>query len=821
MKRLLRVFLFLFLAAMVGGLCLLLDSRQWTKLPFGSFFSPQEGFWQNAEAVSKKYEGDFQFPDLQGSAEVYMDERQVPHIFAEQEADAFFIQGYLHARFRLFQMETQTLMAAGRLSEIAGPVALDRDREFRRLGMVYAAEKSLQEMEADPQTKMAADAYTNGVNAYIRSLTKSSLPIEYKLLGTYPEQWTNLKSALFLKLMCYDLAGREQDFELTKARAFFPKEQFEQLFPEVQDSLDPVIPLETTFKEPKQRPEAPEGVEETYLSFNQLLSPTPVSEKPDPDNGSNNWAVSGTKTASGYPILCNDPHLGLNLPSLWYEMQLSVPGYNVYGVSFPGTPGMMIGFNDHCAFGFTNIGRDVRDYFEITRQAPGSQTYLFNNQWINGEQRIERYRIKGAPDQYDTVLYTRLGPVQYDHRFAGKQQRGGGKSYAVSWMAHQPSNELKFFMQLNRARDYMDYQRALRHLKTPGQNCLFACKDGDIAIRPQGLYPAKWTWQGDFVMPGQDSSYAWQGFIPNDEIPDQCNPDRGFVSSANQRTTGIEYPYYLGREYPLSRGLAVNRYLQSMTSIRVEDMKRMQTDNYSVFAEMAVPLFKNQINQAVLTESEKTHLAKLQTWDYRYESVSEGAVVFDLTWKRFYDTVFFDEYEKAPTETARPFRSALLEGVLRDTGFLFLDDIRTGQQESLSDNMTAAFKRACQQLDSLQKINKTTWNAYNQLHIDHLLRLPAFSHAMVETGGNPDAINAVKQQHGPSWRMIVHMTPEIEAYGIYPGGQNGNPGSPFFDADIRPWSQGQYHVLWMMRKHQSTDPRIRSTMRFTSIKPTS
>ena len=821
MKRLLRVLLFMLLAAVVGGLCFVLDSRQWTKLPFGSFFSPQEGFWQNAEAVSKKYEGDFHYAGIKGNANVYMDDRQVPHIFAEQEEDAFFIQGYLHARFRLFQMETQTLMAAGRLSEIAGPVALDRDREFRRLGMVYAAEQSLQEMEADPQTKMAADAYTNGVNAYIRSLTKSSLPIEYKLLGTYPEQWTNLKSALFLKLMCYDLAGREQDFELTKARAFFTKEQFEQLFPEVQDSLDPVIPLETTFKDPKQRPEAPANVEETYLSFNQLLSPTPVSEKPDPDNGSNNWAVSGTKTASGYPILCNDPHLGLNLPSLWYEMQMSVPGYNVYGVSFPGTPGMMIGFNDYCAFGFTNIGRDVRDYYEITRQATGSRTYLFNNQWIDGEQRIERYRIKGAPDQYDTVLYTRLGPVQYDHQFAGKQQRGGGKSYAVSWMAHQPSNELKFFMQLNRARNYMDYQLALRYLKTPGQNCLFACKDGDIAIRPQGLYPAKWKWQGDFVMPGQDSTYAWQGFIPNDEMPDQCNPDRGFVSSANQRTTGIEYPYYLGREYPLSRGLAVNRYLQSMTNIRVDDMKRMQTDNYSVFAEMAMPFFKNQIDQTRLTENEKSHLIKLQTWDYRYEARSEGAVVFDLTWKRFFDTVFYDEYEKAPTETARPFRTALLEGVLKDTGFLFLDDIRTAQRESLSDNMTAAFKRACQQLDSLQKINRTTWNAYNGLHIDHLLRLPAFSHAQIVTGGNPDAINAVKQQHGPSWRMIVHMTPEIEAYGIYPGGQNGNPGSPFFDADIKPWSQGQYHVLWMMRQHQTTDPRVRSTMRFTPIKPTS
>ena len=216
--------------------------------PFGTFLSPQHGFWQNAEPVNEDISADLKFPQLAGKADVYFDDRLVPHIFAEQENDAYFVQGFLHAKFRLWQMELQTFAAGGRASEILGAKGLDHDREFRRLGMVYAAEIALQEMEKDPVINSQCDAYTNGVNAYIESLTESSLPLEYKLIGYKPEKWSKLKTCLFLKYMSYDLAARDDDFEMTNVKSYFSTGDFAKLFPSLQDSLDPIIPKGTPFE---------------------------------------------------------------------------------------------------------------------------------------------------------------------------------------------------------------------------------------------------------------------------------------------------------------------------------------------------------------------------------------------------------------------------------------------------------------------------------------------------------------------------------------------------------------------------------------------
>ena len=413
-----------------------------------------------------------------------MDDRMVPHVFAEKDEDAYFVQGYLHASFRLWQMDIQTRAAAGRVSEIVGEAGLKHDRSFRRLGMVYAAENALVEMEKDPETKAASDAYTAGVNAYIESLTESSLPLEYKILGYFPEKWDNLKSALFLKYMSFDLTGHENDFEMTNAKSWFNKQEFDLLFPLHRDSLMPVIRQSDSIPLAKAIPQFPAGADSTYLRFNDSSSYARIqaTEKPNPENGSNNWALDSSRTASKAPILCNDPHLGLNLPSLWYEMQLSTPTHNVYGVSFPGSPGIIIGFNDSCAFGFTNGGRDVKDYYEIKFKDDSRKQYWFDSSWRDATQRIETIHIAGASDVTDTVSYTIFGPVMYDPSFAGNYTLNQ-KSYAVRWSAHDPSNELKLFYLLDRAKNYSDYVKACSYLKSPGQNVVFACKHGDIAMR--------------------------------------------------------------------------------------------------------------------------------------------------------------------------------------------------------------------------------------------------------------------------------------------------------------------------------------------------
>jgi len=347
-------------AAITTGFVVVLNTKLLLPAPLAKLLSPQHGIWQNAENANADFSADLHFPQLKGKVSTYLDERLVPHVFAEQESDVFFVQGYLHAKFRLWQMELQTHAAAGRASEIIGIKALAHDREFRRLGMTYAAEIALKEMEKDPDTKMACDAYTSGVNAYINSLTESKLPIEYKLIGYKPEPWSNLKIALFLKYMSFDLSGNDDDFEMTNAKNYFSKEDFDLLYPQKQDSLDPIIPKGTIYATPKVAINAPASADSLYFNDKELLALEKL--KPDRNNGSNNWAVSGSKTKSGAPILANDPHLGLNLPSLWFEMQLSTPTYNAYGATFPGAPSVIIGFNDQCAFGFTNGGRDVKDY---------------------------------------------------------------------------------------------------------------------------------------------------------------------------------------------------------------------------------------------------------------------------------------------------------------------------------------------------------------------------------------------------------------------------------------------------------------------------
>jgi penicillin amidase len=807
-----RVVPFIIFAVLTIILIVTLNSRLLLPAPLGKLLSPQHGVWQNAESVNEDFTANLSFPQLTGKVNVYLDERLVPHVFAEQENDAYFVQGYLHAKFRLWQMELQTLSAAGRASEVIGDVALNHDREFRRLGMVYAAENSLKEVEKDAAIKAECDAYTAGVNAYIASLSESQLPIEYKLIGYRPEKWSNLKSALFLKYMSYDLAAHEDDFEMTNAKNYFSKEDFALLAPGKKDSVDPVIPYGTIYPKPKAQLTIPTTADSLY--FNDTALTTISQQKPDKDNGSNNWAVSGKKTLSGYPILANDPHLGLNLPSLWYEMQISTPNFNVYGVSFPGSPGVIIGFNDSCAFGFTNGGRDVRDYYEIKFKNDSRKMYWFNNEWRTTDFRYEKIKIKGKPDFIDTVAYTVFGPVMFDNKFSGNKTTNK-KNYAVRWKAHDPSNELKVFYLLDRAKNYTDYLDAITNLHTPGQNGVFAAKSGDIALRTQGEFPAKWKGQGDFIMPGIDNSYMWQAMIPMDETPFQYNPERNFVSSANQLPADSSYPYYIGSSYTPYRGITINRRLNAMNNITVDDMKNLQTDNYNVFAEMATPVFIKNMKVDELSIEEKKYFTILKSWDFRNDISSKGATVFYLTWEHFEDTVWNDDFAKAPKVIGRPFESTLLEAVLKDSAFKFLDNINTASTETLADDVTASFKIAVIELMKAESAGKLQWSKYKDTKVVHLAKLEPFSRLHLPIGGGTHCINATKSNHGPSWRMIVSLTPQTEAYGVYPGGQSGNPGSKYYDTFIDTWVAGKYYAIWVMKNTDGADKRIKGKMIFS------
>jgi len=768
----------------------------------GMFLSPQKGFWVNAESKNVSFEGKLKLKNLTAPADVYFDDRLVPHIYANDNNDAYFIQGYIHAKFRLWQMEFQTYAAAGRLGEILGKDSsiLAKDTYFRRLGMVYAAENSLNYMLQDETMKQTLNSYTAGVNAYITALKQSEIPFEYKLMNYKPEPWTNLKTALFLKLMSFDLAGRDDDLQYTNGKTFFGYDEFMKLYPNTQDSLDPIIPKGTIFHKASFAIKQPYNKDSAYLlQRNEFTVPRPIV--PHPENGSNNWAVDSSKTKSKRPILCNDPHLGLNLPSLWYEMQITTPTYSAYGATFPGSPAIIIGFNKNIAWGVTNAGRDVKDYYELQFKDSTMKEYWFNTQWQKATIRNEVIKFKDSKDSVvEKIAITDLGVVMYDKKY--KSKFVDGKYIAVRWTAHDPSNELLTFMKLNSAKNYEDYMNAISTYECPGQNFVFAAKSGDIAITQQGKFVAKWDQQGDFLMKGDDSSFMWQGYVPFNENPHQHNPIRGFVSSANQKAVDSTYPYYLGRagNFPPYRGYIINRKLTEMNDITVDDMKELQTDNYNLFAEIARPFLLKYLNENTLDKDGKRYLELLKDWNLNNAGDEKAATIFEIFWDNLDHEVFDDEYALSKLELPARLHSAVLELLMHDSTTKYVDNIMTTPKETLFTCVNSAYEKATKQLLQLEKNGKLIWNKYQDTRINHITKIAPLSRFNVNTGGGWGCINATKQNHGPSWRMIVHLTDEIEAYGVYPGGQSGNPGSKYYDNFIDTWAAGKYNTLLFLNK---------------------
>ncbi len=797
-----RVVPFLICAVTTIGLIMLLNTQltiSGSKTPrFGAFFSPQQGFWQNAESENASFDASLIFPDLSGRVEVYFDKRLVPHIYAEQENDAYFVQGYLHAKFRLWQMEFQTHAAGGRLSEIMGEKAgttdfLRIDRFFRRIGMVYGAEQSLKELEANETTKKELDSYTAGVNSYISTLRSEYYPLEYKLLNYAPEPWTNMKTCLFLKYMSFDLAGSDNDFEMTNALSHFSVADIEKLYPTTQDSLNPIVPRGTLFELASIKVIKPSNADSLSYVSNPITDSSLVI-KPNKNNGSNNWAVSGTKTKSGAPILCNDPHLGLNLPSLWYEMQITTPNYSTYGVSFPGAPSVIIGFNDSIAWGVTNSGRDVKDYYEVHFRDNTMQEYKYNGVWKKAEIREEIIKVKGGADVTEKIAMTVWGPVMYDKQFGNPLKNG--KYYALRWKAHDASNELWTFNKLNHARNYVDFLRAINTYQCPGQNFVYADKKNTIAIRQQGMFPAKWRRQGDYLMPGTDTTFQWQGFIPARENPTMYNPQRGFVSSANQLAVDETYPYYLSGPAEIYRGIIINRKLQQMSSITIPDMEKMQNDNYNVFAEMAYAPMLKYLDQTKLSKDELKFLQQFKSWNFRNDINETGATIFHIWWDQLMEAVFDDEFSVVTTPIMYPNESTMLGVLLKnDTTFRFVDDIKTKVVENISTIVTNAFHKSMKEILLADSGKALPWGKFKDTGIRHLLKISALSKLHLPIGGGSNIINAANGNHGPSWRMIVQMSDSIQAVGVYPGGQSGNPGSKYYDTFINSWVKGNYYPL--------------------------
>ncbi|MCW3125483.1 MAG: penicillin acylase family protein [Bacteroidetes bacterium] len=785
-----RIFAFFVSSAVTIGLIVALNNPLGPAPAPGKFFDPYNGFWQNAENTSHFQNINLNLDGLKDKVEVYFDDRLVPHVYAKNDEDLFFMQGYITAKNRLWQMEIQTHNAAGRVSEVAGEKALPTDRMQRRIGLGFGAENSKAFIEKDAQSNDLIRAYCAGVNAYIKTLKPKDYPIEYKLLGYAPEEWTPIKVALLLKNMANMLSVYEFDIENTNFVAKYGIDQFHQLYPERDSFTDYIIPQGTKW----------DFAGDTTIPQGQTLASlyNNAIEKPRELNGSNNWAVSGSKTKSGKPLLCNDPHLKLNLPSIWYEMHLVSPSMNVYGATLPGAPCVISGFNDSIAWGVTNGGRDVRDWFTVKFKDDSHNEYLLDSQWVKTERRIEHIKIKGGKEFLDTVMYTRFGPIVFDKSFGDVKSK---QYLSMKWTAHQGSNEFKTFYLLNRGKNYDNYTDALTNYSCPSQNFVFAARNGDIAIKEQGTLP----FTKSFVTDGSKSENDWNKMIPNANNPHIKNPGRGFVSSANQFPADHTYPYPVSHVgiYENSRAMRINRLLEDTNKMDVAYMQRMQRDNYNLIASLTLPTLLRVIDRSKLTNDEKEVITALDKWDYNDNADSKTTVLYE-SWYDELNDLLWDEMSDPSIPMKKPNAYTTAYFIKEDSTSIFYDNQQTGERETRDMIVLESFDKAMyklkQQYGSLANIKD--WGTHKATVVHHMSpALDAFSRMNVYCGGNRGIINATSHDHGPSWRMIVDFG-EMKGYCLYPGGESGNPGSKFYDDMIDKWAKGEYYVAKFEPKEQ-------------------
>jgi penicillin amidase len=773
--------------------------------PLGKFLDPFHGFWKNA---GSDIPADLSMKGLRGDVSVVYDSTLIPHIYASTEEDLFFAQGFITAANRLWQMELQTHAAAGRVSEILGPATLDFDRGQRRLGMVFGAKNSLNEMENDPTLKLVTEKYAAGVNAYIESLDYEKLPLEYKLLDYYPETWTPLKSALLLKYMAKTLNISEKDLEMTNALKLFGRETLELLYPDNEHVGDPIVDNPNGWKF------QPVVLDEDASASESLVQLTPA-EKSDPEIGSNNWAVAGSKTATGAPMLCNDPHLELNLPSIWFIVHLSAPGYNSMGASLPGAPAVISGFNDSIAWGVTNAQRDLVDWYKIQFKDKTKNEYLSDGQWKQSKKEIEKITIRGEDPYYDTVTYTHQGPITYDETYHGGSEKN---HFAFRWIAHDPSKELLSFYLLNKGKNHNDYLKALDNYSSPAQNFVFACTNGDIAMRIQGKYPVRRKDEGRFVLDGSKTSTEWRAFIPNEQNVAYKNPTRGFVSSANQYPADDTYPYYITADhYEAYRNRRINQRLTEMNKITPQDLMRLQADNYNLKAAESLPTWLSMLDSSKLGADELTAYTKLKTWNFYNNIDSEGASYYEA-WLRVIIPMIWDEVSGANVSLPYPTNYTTLKLIKEKPDVGFFDIASTPEKETALDIVRKSFSESVKSILTWKTEHKKEplWADFKDSYIQHLARLEPFSYH-VRHGGNGGIVNAHSKRNGPSWRMVVSLEKSgLKAWGVYPGGQSGNPGSPFYNNMIDTWTADQYFNLHF---NTAVDQTQKFSMSIQHLKP--
>jgi penicillin amidase len=771
--------------------------------PIGWLLNPFNGSWKRTPGVFENGKGILKLKGLTAPVTIVVDRDQVKHIFAENDHDLYAAQGFILASERLWQMEFMVRTASGRLSEVMGEKALDYDIYFSRLGVPSAAQASMPLMLQDPVTGPALRAYAEGVNAYIATLTPESLPFEYKMLGHKPIEWDPRAAAYLLKFMAWNLNARGADLQLSRSAHVLGRTGFDELFPIDLKVPEPIVPTGTKQNQISTAPNAPK---EPFVPSVEVLQPMPT---PNPANGSNNWAVSGRKSTTGLPILSNDIHLGLGLPALWYEMQLVSPTQNVYGIALPGAPGIILGFNKSIAWGATNGGDDVLDWYQLRFRDEKRSEYLVDGTWrpvISHEIKIP---VRGQPDHTLVLRDTHYGPIVYE---PGEKtiSPAYGVGLAAKWGTLTESNELRSFILMNRAKNIDEFRKALEGYQTPAQNFLCADNRGHIALWQMGRFPLRWKGQGRLISDGSDSAYDWKGYLLPDEVPMVKDPARGFISSANQPPyDAADAPFYLGAAFEVPyRSQRINELLRAQAKFGPRDFIKMQRDTLAVSTRELIPVLREALAHETLDPREAKALATLDKWDFRYEEDSNGAPLAHAWYKEaelgLWSRLFGDR-----TVYAYPPIQKTIE-IFKDENSRWYDNPATDAKETRASIVHAALARAITKVEEKTGTRdpaRWTWAAFRPTSLLHFGKIPGLGLENIPAAGMEHSIFANAGNHGPVWKMVVALGPKPQAFGVYPGGQSGDLFGPHATEFVNAWRKGEMKELEFMSAPNDSDTR--------------
>ncbi|MEN8116616.1 MAG: penicillin acylase family protein [Bacteroidota bacterium] len=743
-------------------------------------------------AAIPDYNKDVQLSGLTEEVAVYRDSHGIPHIYAKNEKDLYKAVGFTMAQDRLWQMDLLRRVTQGRLSEILGKEQLNTDLLMRSLRIQDKSERIISGL--DPDIVLSLKAFSEGVNQYIENYP---LPPEFKVLGYKPEQWEPVHSINLIGYMAWDLSmGWGTEYFLHQLKAEISVEQISELIPDLGNHKTAIYP---GFGEIEI------GKGETLLSATENLKKLGV----EVFNGSNNWAVAGEKSKTGMPLMANDMHLGLFAPGIWYQMHIVVEGkLNVTGVALPGQPAVIAGHNEHIAWGMTNVMVDDLDFYAETLN-DDSTKYLLDGQWKDLLIKKEIVKTKEGENIEKELKFTHRGPIV--NRFKKEKET----ALSVRWLGNEMSDEIRSVFLLNRARNWSDFRDAVKTFKSVSQNIVYADVDGNIGLQCSAGVPIR-KGSGIQIYPGDSSKYDWTGLVPFEELPFEYNPERGYVSSANNKTVPDDYPYYISHWFaPPNRIDRIREMMDGKEKLGVEDIKTMHSDVTSNQAQVMVPVFL----EALKTKSgwdgqDGEALAKLSDWDYNLSRQSQAASVYEVLYRKVCENLVNDDLSPELFDGIKGHRMLLenlIINILKEQESAWIDNIKTEEVETFDDIVVQSFKETVEELTTQLGEEVETWN-WGKIHsftLNHPLGVVSALDKALKLNRGPFEMpgsyhtvcpysysykNLYKTNHGASHRHIFDTGNWNASQTVIPTGTSGIPASKFYLDQTEKYINNQYHA---------------------------